>query len=84
MRTFDQCPSQRCEDILFLPFALAKFPFEISQFVLQKLQCDSVCRPLDLASEVRNDVVQRGQMIRIHFELLCIHQFSSYIQSQVD
>lgn len=71
---------RRCS---FSSISASSFPFEINQFVLQKLQSNPVCCSLHFASEVGNVVIQRGQMTCIHFKLLCIYQLASYIQNQV-
>lgn len=55
--TLDQGSSQGCKDALLLPLPSTQFPFEISQFVLQKLQSDTMRDPLDLVPETGNDVI---------------------------
>ena len=55
--TLDQGSSQGCKDALLLPLPSTQFPFEISQFVLQKLQSDTMRDPLDFVPETGNDVI---------------------------
>ncbi len=55
--TLDQGSSQGCKDALLLPLPSTQFLFEISQFVLQKLQSDTMRDPLDLVPETGNDVI---------------------------
>ena len=57
--TLDQGSSQGCKDALLLPLPSTQFPFEISQFVLQKLQSDTMRDPLDFVPETGNDVIKR-------------------------
>ena len=83
MRTPDQSSAKRCKDTLFLPFSATQFLFEISQFVLQKLESNAMRGSLDLAPKIGNNVIQRGQVICINFGFLRIHQFAYYIQSKV-
>ncbi len=54
--TLDQGSSQGCKDAL-LPLPSTQFLFEISQFVLQKLQSDTMRDSLDLVPETGNDVI---------------------------
>ncbi len=80
--TLDQGSSQGCKDAL-LPLPSTRFPFEISQFVLRKLQSDTMRGPLDLAPETGNDVIQRLQAVCINFGFLHIRQFTGDIQCRV-
>ena len=59
--TLDQGSSQGCKDALLLPLPSTQFPFEISQFVLQKLQCDPICCSLNFVFEVGNELIQEAR-----------------------
>lgn len=80
--TLDHGSSQGCKDAL-LPLPSTRFPFEISQLVLRKLQSDTMRGPLDLAPETGNDVIQRLQAVCINFGFLHIRQFTGDIQCRV-